>query len=92
LKRHIRISTISRDTALSFTEALRLFGSGVDYLEIFDERILSSKTGSSPLAQSIAGVVVVYTEREEEVIRIIGARLVTKREQALYRSHMDQHK
>jgi uncharacterized DUF497 family protein len=37
-------------------------------------------------------VVVVYTEREEEIIRIIGARLATKREQALYRSYMDQHK
>jgi uncharacterized DUF497 family protein len=37
-------------------------------------------------------VVVVYTEREEEVIRIIGARLATKREQALYRSYMEQHK
>jgi uncharacterized DUF497 family protein len=37
-------------------------------------------------------VVVVYTEREEALIRIIGARLANKREQALYRSHMDRTK
>ena len=37
-------------------------------------------------------VVVVYTEREEDRIRIIGARLANKREQALYRSYMDQYK
>ncbi|MBW2714014.1 MAG: BrnT family toxin [Deltaproteobacteria bacterium] len=35
-------------------------------------------------------IVVVYTEREEDVIRIIGARLANKNEQSLYRSHMDQ--
>jgi uncharacterized DUF497 family protein len=35
-------------------------------------------------------VVVVYTEPEEGLIRIIGARWATKREQALYRSHMER--
>jgi uncharacterized DUF497 family protein len=37
-------------------------------------------------------VVVVYTEREDDLIRIIGARLANKREQALYRSYMGRYK
>jgi uncharacterized DUF497 family protein len=37
-------------------------------------------------------VVVVYTEPEDDLIRIIGARLANKREQALYRSYMDRYK
>jgi uncharacterized DUF497 family protein len=37
-------------------------------------------------------VVIVYTEPEEDLIRIIGARLANKREQALYRSHVDRSK
>ena len=37
-------------------------------------------------------VVVVYTEREENVIRIIGARFANKREQELFRSHMDMYR
>jgi uncharacterized DUF497 family protein len=35
-------------------------------------------------------VLVVWTERDEEVIRIISARRATKHEQALYRSHIEQ--
>jgi uncharacterized DUF497 family protein len=35
-------------------------------------------------------VLVVYSEPEEGVVRIIGARLANKREQASYRSQMDQ--
>ena len=37
-------------------------------------------------------VVVIYTEREEDLIRIIGARLANKREQGLYRLQMDRYK
>ena len=37
-------------------------------------------------------VVVVYTEREEDLIRIIGAGLANKHEQASYRSQMDRYK
>jgi len=35
-------------------------------------------------------VVIVYTEPEEDTIRIIGARWANPREQSLYRSYMDQ--
>lgn len=37
-------------------------------------------------------VVVVYTEREDDLIRIIGARFATKREQERYREHKGQYK
>ena len=78
---------------LSFTEAQRLFESGSDYLEIFDEEHSEFEDrfiAIGPIDRGI--VVVVYTEREEETVRIIGVRLATKREQAWYRSYMDQHK
>jgi len=80
-----------RRHGLSFQEARRLFESGIDYLEIFD--VDHSETEDrfiavGPIDRGL--VVVVYTEPEEGVVRIIGARLANKREQALYRSHMDQ--
>lgn len=76
---------------LSFQEARRLFESGVDYLEIFDAEHSESEDRFIAIgAIDRRLVVVVYTEPEEGVVRIIGARLANKREQALYRSHMDQ--
>ena len=35
-------------------------------------------------------VLIVWTERDEETIRIISARWATAHEQALYRAHLDQ--
>lgn len=77
---------------LSFAEARRLFDSGVDYLEIFDEQHSESEDrfiAVGPIESQI--VVVVYTEPEEGVIRIISARSASRREQTLYHSTMDQH-
>lgn len=78
---------------ISFGEARRLFESGVDYLEIFDTEHSDSEDrfiAIGPIEQGI--VVIVYTEREEDTIRIIGARWANTREQALYRSYMDQYR
>lgn len=36
-------------------------------------------------------VVVVYTEPEEDRVRIVGARLASRREQDLYRAYMDHY-
>ena len=36
--------------------------------------------------------VVVYTEREDDVVRIIGARFATTRERERFRHHMDQYR
>ncbi len=77
---------------ISFEEARRLFESGVDYLEIFDSEHSDFEDrfiAIGPIEQGL--VVVVYTEREEDIIRIIGARWANTREQSLYRSYMDQN-
>ena len=78
---------------VSFVEAQRLFELSDDYLEIFDAEHSESEDrfiAIGPIDRGI--VVVVYTEREEDVIRIIGARLANRRERGLYRSHMDQYR
>jgi uncharacterized DUF497 family protein len=80
-----------RKHGISFGEACRLFVSGVAYLEILDEysehelRLIAI----GPILRGL--VVVVWTEREE-TIRIISARLATKRERDLYHSHMEHHR
>jgi len=80
-----------RRHGLSFAEARRLFESGVDPLEIFDAEhsdLEDRFIAIGPVDREI--LVVVYTEPEEGRVRIIGARLATKRERELYRSHKDR--
>ena len=80
-----------RKHGLSFAEAQRLFESGADYLEIFDAEHSESEDrfiAIGPIGGRL--VVVVYTEPEESLVRIIGARLASKRERALYRSHTER--
>lgn len=76
---------------ISFDEAAELFSSGTEYLEIFDyehsdleDRFLAI----GPIRRGL--VLIVWTEREENVMRIISARWATRRERALYHSHLDQ--
>ncbi len=81
-----------RKHGLALAEAQRLFESGAEYLEIFDAEHSEFEDRFIAIGPIDRGlVVVVYTEREEDLIRIIGARLANKREQALYRSHMDRY-
>ena len=81
-----------RKNGLAFAEAQRLFESGAEYLEIFDAEHSEFEDRFIAIGPIDRGlVVVVYTERGEDLIRIIGARLANKREQALYRSQMDQY-
>ena len=75
---------------VSFEEASKLFSSGRDYLEIFDaahsedeERFIAI----GPIARGL--VLVVSTEREHDVIRIISARWASRREQQLYIAHKE---
>lgn len=78
---------------VSFEEARVLFESTVDYLEIFDSEHSDFEDrfiAIGPIGRGL--IVVVYTEREEDVTRIIGARLANKNEQSLCRSHMDQYR
>ena len=79
-----------RKHALSFAEARRLFESGENYLEIFDAEHSEYEDrfiAIGPIERGV--VVVVFTERDEDVIRIIGTRVASKREEALYLSETD---
>ncbi len=78
---------------VSFAEVQRLFESGEDYLVIFGAEHSKAEDrfiAIGPIDRGI--VVVVYTEREEHLVRLIGARFATKHEQALFRSHMDMYR
>jgi len=78
---------------LAFQEARRLFDSGVGYLEIFDadhSELEDRFIAIGPVDGRL--VVVWYTEPDEGVIRIIGARRATNRERDLFRSRMDQER
>lgn len=78
---------------LSFSQASRLFESGQDYLEIFDSAHSETEDRFIAIGAIDSGIaVVIYTEREDDLIRIIGARFATKREQEQYRRHIDQYR
>ena len=82
-----------RKHGVSFTEARQLFESGENYLEIFDADHSDYEDRFIAIGPIELGVVVVvFTERDEDVIRIIGARIASKREEALYLSETDYFK
>lgn len=83
--------TNQRNHGISFDEASELFRSGVDYLEIFDDAhsvIEDRFIAIGPIRRGV--VLVVWTEQDDEAIRMISARWATKREQVLYRSHLEE--
>jgi hypothetical protein len=74
-----------RKHGVGFVEAASLFRSGVDYLEIFDAEHSESEDRFIAIGPIRRGLVlVIWTERDEETIRIISARWGTKAEQLLY--------
>jgi len=78
---------------LSFSEATELFESAVEYLEIFDKDHSDNEDRFIAIGPITRGlVVVVYTEPEEDLVRIISARPATRREQTLHREYMDRKK
>lgn len=82
--------TNKRKHGISFQEAKTLFTSGADYLEIFDEDHSDEEDrflAIGPIARGM--VLVVWTERDEDTIRIIGARWATQTEQGRYRRYME---
>ena len=76
---------------VSFREAKELFTSKVDFLELYDgdhseleERFIAI----GPVRRGL--VLVVYTERSEDTVRIISARWAIEKERALYLEHMEK--
>ena len=80
-----------RKHGVSFTEVCTLFESGVEYLEIYDaehSEVEERFIAVGPIERGL--VVVVFTEPEEDVVRVLGARSATHRERDRYRIHMDR--
>ena len=76
---------------VSFDEAAELFTSGVDYLEIYDEEHSQDEDrfiAIGPVRRRV--ILVVYTERHEDVIRIISARESTKAEARIFGQYMGE--
>jgi len=84
-------ATNKRKHGISFQEAKALFTSGVDYLEIFDEDHSVDEDRFLAIGPIVRGVIlVVWTERDEDTIRLIGARLATRAEQEQYHEYVEQ--
>lgn len=68
-----------------FEDAQTLFSSGVDYLEIFDEAHSTTEDPFIAIGPIATGLVlVVWTEWEDDVVRIISARWATPTERTLF--------
>ena len=74
---------------VTFEEAGVLFTRGDDYLEVFDDAHSGEEDRFIAIGLILRGLVlVVYTERDEETVRLISARWATKRETELFRNHV----
>ncbi len=74
---------------LSFSEAADLFAGDNDYLEIYDEDHSDQEDRFLAIGPIRAGVVVVvYTERQDDVIRIVSARKATTKEIRLLHDYL----
>ena len=76
-----------RNHGVSFEEASELFRSGVDYLEQFDDDHSDVEDRFIAIGP-IRLVMVVWTERDGDVVQIISARWATRNEQTLFRSYI----
>lgn len=77
-----------RRHGISFEEAKELFTSGLDYLEIYDVEHSYEEDRFIAVGLVRRGlIVVVYTERQEDVVRIISARFATPRESRLFQKY-----
>jgi uncharacterized DUF497 family protein len=78
---------------LSFEEASELIKTDADYLEIYDEEHSDEEDRFIAIGPIKRGVVVVaYVEREDDVVRIVSARLATRKErQRLERFERERH-
>ena len=76
---------------LSFEEASELFKGGVDYLEIYDEEHSEQEDRFIAIGPIKRGVIVVaYTERDDDLMRLLSARMATKTERELFKAHRDR--
>ena len=81
-----------RKHGLGFDEAKELFLSGKPYLEAFDDAHSDAEDRFQAIGEIQPGIIVViWTERSADVIRLISARFATKREIQRFRSYLEHH-
>jgi len=78
---------------LSFEESTELFNSGIDYLAIYDEAHSENEDRFIAVGPIKRGVIVVaYTEPEDDVLRLLSARMATRNERRRYEAYeKDRH-
>ncbi len=77
---------------VTFTEAKALFTSKRDFLELYDEEHSDTEDRFIAIGPIRRGLVlVVFTERHEDMVRIISARWASKNERALYAEYMEKN-
>jgi uncharacterized protein len=75
---------------ITFDDAKELFESGTDFLEIYDEEHSEDEDRFIAIGPIRVGVVVVsFTERPDDVIRLISARKATKKEDELFQKYIE---
>ena len=75
---------------VSFEDATELFTGAADYLELYDAEHSDDEDRFIAVGPIQAGVVVVvYTERQDDVIRIVSARKATMNEITLLRQYLE---
>ena len=80
-----------RKHGVSFEEAREVLGPGVVCLERFDHAHSDAEERFVSIGPSRSGLlVVVWTEPDEGIIRVISARWATKRERTRYYAHLEQ--
>ena len=73
---------------VSFEEAAQLLTSAIDFLEIYDEAHSNEEDRLIAVGPIDRGVIVVVsTERDDGVLRIVSARMATKNERRRYDDH-----
>lgn len=78
-----------RKHGVSFEQAQELLTSEEHCLEIFDEEHSLEEERFISIGVTSAGVlVVVWTERDTDIVRVISARVATKREEELFWSYI----
>lgn len=80
-----------RKHGVSFEEAGELFTAGGEYLELFDQAHSDAEDRFIAIGPIPHGVVlVVWTQPDDETVRLISARRATRRERALYETTMER--
>ncbi len=76
---------------ITFDEAATLFTSGVDFLEIYDLEHSQDEDrfiAVGPIRRGV--IVVVFTEHDEDTLRVISARLATTSEIRFWKRYLGE--